>query len=55
VPERSRLRRLSGIVISYRREDAEGSAGRLYDRLLGRYGGDFVFMDYYSIESGCRR
>jgi Phage tail sheath protein subtilisin-like domain/TIR domain len=43
---------VSGIVISYRREDAEGSAGRLYDRLVGRYGADFVFMDYYSIESG---
>jgi hypothetical protein len=43
---------LSGIVISYRRDDAEGSAGRLYDRLAARYGSDFVFMDYYSIESG---
>lgn len=43
---------MSGIVISYRREDAEGSAGRLYDRLVSRYGADFVFMDYYSIESG---
>jgi phage tail sheath protein FI len=43
---------VSGIVISYRREDAEGSAGRLYDRLVERYGNDFVFMDYYSIDSG---
>jgi Phage tail sheath protein subtilisin-like domain/TIR domain len=43
---------VSGIVVSYRREDAEGSAGRLYDRLVERYGNDFVFMDYYSIESG---
>ena len=43
---------MSGIVISYRREDAEGSAGRLYDRLVSRYGADFVFMDYYSIEPG---
>jgi hypothetical protein len=43
---------VSGIVVSYRREDAEGSAGRLYDRLIERYGNDFVFMDYYSIESG---
>jgi hypothetical protein len=43
---------MSGIAISYRRDDAEGSAGRLYDRLVHRYGDDFVFMDYYSIESG---
>src|SRR5918996_4230323 len=43
---------MSGITISYRREDAEGSAGRLYDRLVGRYEEDFVFMDFYSIESG---
>lgn len=43
---------MSGIVISYRREDTEGSAGRLYDRLVPRYGAEFVFMDFYSIESG---
>ena len=43
---------VSGIVISYRREDAEGSAGRLYDRLVERYGRQLVFMDFYSIESG---
>ena len=43
---------MSGIVISYRREDTEGSAGRLYDRLAPRYGDEFVFMDFYSIESG---
>lgn len=43
---------MSGIVISYRRDDAEGSAGRLYDRLVSRYGQDYVFMDFYSIESG---
>ena len=41
---------MSGIVISYRREDTEGSAGRLYDRLVARYGADFVFMDFSSIE-----
>lgn len=43
---------MSGIVISYRREDTEGSAGRLYDRLVDRYGRELVFMDFYSIESG---
>ncbi|OBC01810.1 hypothetical protein A5784_17030 [Mycobacterium sp. 852013-50091_SCH5140682] len=43
---------MSGIVISYRREDTEGSAGRLYDRLVERYGRELVFMDFYSIGSG---
>jgi hypothetical protein len=43
---------MSGIVISYRRDDAEGSAGRLYDRLASRYGADFVFMDFNSIGPG---
>jgi hypothetical protein len=43
---------VSGIVISYRRDDTEGSAGRLYDRLIGRYGEDFVFMDFNSIAPG---
>jgi hypothetical protein len=41
---------MSGIVISYRRDDTEGSAGRLYDRLVTRYGQDFVFVDLNSIE-----
>ena len=34
-----------GIFISYRRDDSAGYAGRLYDRLTARFGGDRVFMD----------
>jgi hypothetical protein len=41
---------VSGIAISYRREDTEGSAGRLFDRLVARYGEDFIFVDLNSIE-----
>jgi hypothetical protein len=42
---------VSGIVISYRRYDSEGSAGRLYDRLIRRYDPKLIFMDFYSIEA----
>jgi hypothetical protein len=34
-----------GIFISYRREDAPGHAGRLYDALVARFGDGQVFMD----------
>ena len=34
-----------GIFISYRREDAPGHAGRLYDALTSRFGEEQVFMD----------
>jgi hypothetical protein len=40
-----------GIFISYRREDAPGHAGRLYDALAARFGEDQVFMDL-SMELG---
>jgi hypothetical protein len=40
-----------GIFISYRREDAPGHAGRLYDALRSRFGEEQVFMDL-SIEPG---
>jgi hypothetical protein len=33
------------IFISYRREDSEHIAGRLYDRLHAHFGRDNVFMD----------
>lgn len=33
------------IFISYRRGDAPGHAGRLYDGLVSRFGGESVFMD----------
>ena len=41
-----------GIFISYRREDAAGYAGRLYDRLAAHFGDDHVFMDVEGIEAG---
>jgi hypothetical protein len=36
---------MPGIFISYRRSEAAGQAGRLFDRLSGRFGEDRVFMD----------
>jgi len=33
------------ILISYRRDDSAGTAGRLQDRLEGEFGRDQVFMD----------
>ena len=44
--------RRGGIFISYRREETAGQAGRLYDRLNGRFGADRVFMDVDSIAFG---
>jgi hypothetical protein len=41
-----------GVFISYRREDASGMAGRLYDRLAARFGEDQVFMDVDRIGLG---
>src|SRR3954466_5055086 len=43
---------MRAIFISYRREDAEGQAGRLYDDLVREFGGDSVFMDVAGIEAG---
>ncbi|HYU58323.1 MAG TPA: toll/interleukin-1 receptor domain-containing protein [Actinomycetota bacterium] len=40
------------IFISYRRDDAAGHAGRLYDALVEHYGEDKVFMDLAVIEPG---
>ena len=40
------------IFISYRRDDASGTAGRLYDRLATRLGTDRVFMDVEAISPG---
>jgi len=42
----------NGIFISYRRDDTSGYAGRLYDRLVGRFGDDRVFMDIDRIAPG---
>jgi uncharacterized RDD family membrane protein YckC len=44
--------RRGGIFISYRREETAGQAGRLYDRLSGRFGPGRVFMDVDSIAIG---
>lgn len=40
------------VFISYRRDDAAGYAGRLYDSLAPRYGPDQVFMDIDTIRPG---
>ncbi len=41
-----------GIFISYRRQEADYVAGRLFDRLADRFGEDRVFMDVDAIEPG---
>ena len=41
-----------GVFISYRREDASGHAGRLYDNLVASIGNDRVFMDVDAIAPG---
>ena len=43
---------MGGIFISYRRDDTEGQAGRLYDDLVEQFGPDTVFMDVAGIEAG---
>ena len=43
---------MRAIFISYRRDDAEGQAGRLFDDLTQHFGNDAVFMDVAAIEPG---
>lgn len=43
---------MRAIFISYRREDSEGQAGRLFDDLSNHFGEDTVFMDVAGIEPG---
>ena len=43
---------MRAIFISYRRDDSEGQAGRLYDDLARRFGENTVFMDVAGIEPG---
>lgn len=43
---------MESIFISYRREDSEGQAGRLYDDLAARFGDERVFMDVAGIGVG---
>jgi TIR domain len=40
------------ILISYRREDSAGHAGRVFDALMDRFGREQVFMDIDAIEPG---
>lgn len=40
------------IFVSYRRDDSAGHAGRLFDRLVERYGEDGVFMDHHDLAPG---
>jgi len=43
---------MRAIFISYRRDDSEGHAGRLYDDLVQQFGDGSVFMDVAGIEPG---
>ena len=43
---------MGSIFLSYRREDSEGQAGRLYDDLVAVFGPDSVFMDVAAIQPG---
>src|SRR4051812_8023907 len=43
---------MPSIFLSYRRTDAPGHAGRLYDRLVDRFGDASVFKDLDSMEPG---
>lgn len=49
-----RLRRfaLRSIFVNYRRSDAEGESGRLFDDLADRFGAESIFMDVTAIEPG---
>lgn len=43
---------MSGIFISYRRQDTSGYAGRLYERLAKHFGKQRVFMDIDTLQPG---
>jgi hypothetical protein len=43
---------MAKIIISYRRIDAAGMVGRIFDRLVTRYGKTSVFMDIDNIPYG---
>ena len=43
---------MRAVFISYRRDDTEGQAGRLFDDLTRHFGEDSVFMDVAGIEPG---
>jgi predicted ATPase/tetratricopeptide (TPR) repeat protein len=43
---------LAKVLISYRRSDSAGIVGRIYDRLVARYGAEGVFLDVDKIPFG---
>ena len=43
---------MSAIFVSYRRNDSQGEAGRLFDDLVGHFGEQKVFMDVAGIDAG---
>jgi WD40 repeat protein len=43
---------MSSIFLSYRRKDAAGHVGRLYDQLVDRFGADAVYKDLDSMKPG---
>jgi len=43
---------MRSVFISYRREDSDTEAGRLYDTLKRRLGGNRVFRDVYALRPG---
>jgi len=43
---------MAKILLSYRRSDAAGITGRIFDRLVSHYGTDAVFMDVDNIQLG---
>ncbi|MDY0743896.1 toll/interleukin-1 receptor domain-containing protein [Paucibacter sp. R3-3] len=43
---------MQNIFISYRRDDTEGQAGRLFEALRSEFGAEHVFMDVATIEPG---
>ena len=43
---------MAKIIISYRRADSNAITGRIFDRLVARYGRDAVFRDIDNIPAG---
>jgi hypothetical protein len=43
---------MSGIFISYRRDDSAAEARRLFDRLAARFGADRIFLDAVTLQPG---
>jgi len=43
---------MTGVFLSYRRDDTAEDARRIYDRLVGQFGPDLVFLDVKNIPLG---